>query len=129
MLARYKMYRGKRPPSDPLPNGIRQDARWRTKHILRPTEEIATEYLAAPGEKAWRKYRKAYLDLLARRFCEDRTPFDRLADLGMTEDVFIGCSCPTHTNPRVDHCHTFLALEFMKSRYPALQVEFPRLDV
>jgi len=129
MLARYKMYRGKRPPSDPLPNGIRQDSRWRTKHPLRPTEQTAKEYLASPSESAWRTYRKAYFDLLAMRFQEDRTPFDKLADLAMTEDVFIGCSCPTQTNPRVDNCHTFLALEFMKSKYPDLQVEFPRINV
>lgn len=129
MLARYKIYdRRPRPPSDPLPNGVLQSTRWRTKHILRPTEKMVNEYLASPDESAWRKYRKAYLHLLARRFREDREPFDRLADLAMTKDVFIGCSCRTKANPRVDRCHTFLALEFMKSMYPALQVEFPEVD-
>jgi hypothetical protein len=75
------------------------------------------DYLAAPDEKAWRELRKAYLDLLQKRFREDKTPFARIADLAMTKDVFIGCSCPTKANPRVDRCHTFIALEFMKSRY------------
>ena len=105
------------------------DARWRTKHILRPTEEMVKEYLASPHESAWRDYRKAYFDVLTRRFCEDRTPFDRLVDLAMTVDVLIGCSCPTHANPRLDHCHTFLALEFIQSKYSELQVEFPSVDV
>ena len=64
MLARYKMYRGKRPGSDPLPNGVRQDSRWRTRHPLRPTEEMVKHYLAKPNEEAWRRFREAYLDLL-----------------------------------------------------------------
>ena len=128
MLARYKMYRGPRPSSDPLPNGIRQDSRRRTKHPLRPTELMVKEYLAVPSEAAWHKFRKAYLNLLTKRFREDSSPFDKLANLAMTKDVFIGCSCPTKTNPRVDRCHTFLALEFMKSKYADLQVEFPDAD-
>ena len=53
MLARYKIYRGKRPPNDPLPEGIRQDARWRTRHPLRPSEERVKRYLVDPSEEAW----------------------------------------------------------------------------
>lgn len=128
MLARYRMFRGKRPPSDPLPNGIRQDTRWRTKHPLRPAEQLVREYLAAPNETAWRKFRKAYLALLEERFRNDRTPFDRLAELATDNDVFLGCSCPTKINPRVDHCHTFLALEFVGRKYRTLQIQFPPIQ-
>ena len=48
MLARYKMYRGNRPPEDPLPAGIRQDTRKHTRHCLRPTEQLVAKFLAAP---------------------------------------------------------------------------------
>jgi hypothetical protein len=125
MLARYKMYRGRRPPSDPLPRGKRQDTRWRSSHPLRPTEEMVNAYLGAPSDKAWRTLRTAYLALLERRFREDRAAFDELAQLARDEDVFLGCSCPTQKNPRVDRCHTFLALQFMKRKYPDLRVELP----
>jgi uncharacterized protein YeaO (DUF488 family) len=125
MLSRYKMYRGRRPPLDPLPRGKRQDTRWRSTHPLRPTEKLVTGYLAAPSEKAWRAFRKAYLALLEQRFREDRREFDGLAQLARDTDVFLGCSCPTKKNPRVDRCHTFLTLQFMKRKYPDLRVELP----
>ena len=127
MLARYKMYRGKRLPSDPRPNGIRQDTRWRTGHPLRPTEEIVKQYLDEPNEEAWYKFREAYVDLLEKRFRNDTTPFDQLAGLARENDVYIGCSCPTKANPRVDRCHTFLALRFMRSKYRWLRIELPRV--
>ncbi len=126
MLARYKIIRGKRPPSDPLPEGIRQDARWRTKHPLRPTEQMVKEYLAAPSDGAWSRFKKAYVAVLEKRLRMNRTPFDRLAELAINHDVFIGCNCPTKANPRVDRCHTFLALEFMQDEYRRLRIEFPR---
>ena len=126
MLARYMIYRGKRPPDDPLPKGTRQDARWRTKHPLRPTEEIVKVLLAAPDEQAWAKYRRAYVELLNERFSQDRASFDKLADMARTSDVYVGCNCPTRLNPRVEHCHTVLALEFMKKKYPSLPVRLPR---
>ncbi len=128
MLARYTIYRGKRPPSDPQPGGIRQDSRWRTSHPLRPTEEMVKSYLADPNESAWHKFRDAYVDLLERRFQEDRVPFDRLAKLATDDDLFIGCSCPTKANPRVDRCHTYLALGFMRSKYQKLRVKLPRIS-
>ena len=125
MLARYKIYRGKRPPNDPLPNGTRQDTRRRTKHPLRPTEEIVKVLLAAPDEQAWGKFRRAYGELLNKRFSEDRASFDKLAEMAKTNDVYIGCNCPTKLNPMVNHCHTVLALEFMKRKYPSLPVRLP----
>ena len=126
MLARYKIYRGPRDPADPLPVGVRQDTRWRrTKHPLHPGEAMVKEFLAAPSVAAWRAFRKAYWDELERRYRKNREPFHELADLAGESDVFIGCSCPTNANPRVDHCHTFVALEFMKSKYPDLPIEFP----
>ena len=128
MLGRYKIYRGKRDQADPLPKGLRQDARWRrTKHPLHPAKAMVKEFLAAPTSTAWRAFRKAYWDELEHRYRKDSAPFDRLADLADETDVFLGCSCPTKANPRVDHCHTFVALEFMKSKYPDLQVQFPQV--
>lgn len=125
MLARYKIYRGKRPPLDPLPDGVRQDARFRTRHVLRPTKEMAAAFLESGTEAAWKKFAAAYRALLTERFREDRRAFDELAELALRDDVYIGCSCPTEKNPRVDRCHTYLALQFMKARYPRLRVILP----
>ena len=126
MLARYQIYRGKRPDADPLPEGVRQDTRHRcSKHPLHPTKDIVTAYLEAPTDPAWNAFRRKYLALLAKRFREDHGPFDGLAALATDRDVFIGCSCPTKKNPRLDRCHTVLALGFMKEKYPTLRVEFP----
>lgn len=125
MLARYKIYRGKRPPSDPLPDGVRQDSRFRTRHVLRPTKEMATAFLTAGTDAAWKKFAAEYRKLIAQRFREDRRPFDELAALATAEDVFIGCSCPTEKNPRVDRCHTYLALQFMKAKYRKLRIRLP----
>lgn len=126
MLARYKIIRGPPDPSNLLPNGIRQDTRWRCrKHPLRTMESAVKRYLTAPDDVAWREFRHAYRAELQERFREDRTPFDKLAELARKQDVFIGCSCPTKANPRLDRCHTWLALKFMKSKYPTLKIVFP----
>ena len=126
MLARYKIYRGKRPPQDPLPDGVRQDARFRTRHVLRPTKEMATAFLESGTEAAWKKFAADYRALLAERFREDRRAFDELAELAARHDVFIGCSCPTEKSPRVERCHTYLALQFMKTKYRRLRIVFPK---
>jgi uncharacterized protein YeaO (DUF488 family) len=129
MLARYRIYRGKRPPGDPLPDGIRQDARHRTRHCLRPERDMVETFLATPAEQkddAWRAFRERYTAILKKRFAEDRAPFDKLARLATESDVFLGCSCPTKKNPDVSHCHTVLALRFMKDKYPRLRVKFPK---
>ncbi len=125
MLARYKIYRGKPPAGAQRPDGIRQDTRKHTKHCLRPPAEIVLEYLANPSAKAWNKFKSSYLRSLKERWTADPTPFDDLANLATTEDVYLGCSCPTVKNPDVHHCHTVLALKFMNERYAALKVEFP----
>ncbi len=125
MLARYKIYRGRRPPADPLPAGIRQDTRRHTRHCLRPTKEIVDAYLAAPNDVAWRQFRDAYLALLEDRYQEDRAAFDELAALAAENDVFLGCSCPTKKNPEVGRCHTYLGLQFMKAKYPGSDVRIP----
>ena len=125
MLARYTMYRGKRPPRDPLPNGIRKDTRHHTKHPLRPTKAIVEAFLESRSEMAWQTFRSAYTCLLEERLQEDRSAFDELAALARDHDVFLGCNCPTQKNPRVDHCHTYLALQFMKHEYPDLDVRLP----
>ena len=125
MLARYTMYRGRRPPDDPLPDGRRQDIRAHTSHCLRAEKEAVRTYLDAPGEAAWKKLRTAYERSVQARFREDRRPFDELAEAAGREDVYVGCSCPTKKNPSVARCHTVLALRFMKSHYPDLDVRFP----
>jgi hypothetical protein len=125
MLARYKIYRGKRPGNEPLPSGIRQDIRKHTRHCLRPEEEVVAEYLAEPTLATWKKFATEYVRNLEHRFEQDSAPFDHLADLAIENDVYIGCSCPTVKNPDVSHCHTVLALQFMNKRYSVLEVEFP----
>jgi len=129
MLARYKMYRGPRPSWDPLPDGIRQDTRCHTRHPLRPTRSMVEAFLASPSESTWRGFLSAYMALLEDRFLEDRSAFDELAALAADHDVFLGCSCPTKKNPHVNHCHTYLALQFMKYEYPDLDVRLPAVCV
>lgn len=123
MLARYSMVRGA--PSSALPQGIRQDTRKHTKHVLRPTEEMVRKYLSAPTDAAWREFAARYRALLDERFAADRTPFDELAALARDNDVYLGCSCPTKANPDVRRCHTTLALAYMKCRYRNLDVRMP----
>jgi len=125
MLSRYTMYRGPRPSWDPLPKGIRQDTRKHTRHCLRPTAKIVAKYLAGPSEAAWMRVVWEYFAVIEKRFLQDRTPFDDLADLAMTNDVFLGCSCPTTRNSAWERCHTFLALRFMNKKYPQLAVVIP----
>jgi uncharacterized protein YeaO (DUF488 family) len=119
------MYRGERPASDPLPDGVRKDTRKHTRHCLRPTKEMVERFLADPESYPWREFKQDYLKKLRERFAADRGPFDELASLAAADDVFIGCSCPTKKNPDVSHCHTVLALGFMKKSYPKLVVRFP----
>ena len=125
MLSRYKMYRGKRPESDPLQNGIRYDTRKHTSHCLRPTIIIVEEFLADPTDKAWNKFRVNYLAVIRKRFAEDPIPFEHIEKLANEQDVYLGCSCPTTKNPNVLHCHTVLALEFMQATFPQLEVIHP----
>ena len=125
MLARYKIYRGKRPPDDVIPEGIRQDRRKHTRHCLRPTAELVYRYLGKLDDDSWNEFASAYVQLLEERFAKDRSPFDHLAQLATLQDVFVGCSCPTAKNPNVNQCHTVLALQFMQERYPDLSVRFP----
>lgn len=125
MLARYKIIRGKRPPDEPLPDGVRQDTRKHTRHFLRPTEKIVAEYLAQPTTKAWKKFSTEYTRILEKRFKENRAEFEELAQLANEQNVYLGCSCPTTKNPDVNHCHTVLALRFMRKQFPNLKVQFP----
>ncbi|MAE67388.1 MAG: hypothetical protein CMJ18_24270 [Phycisphaeraceae bacterium] len=126
MLARYRIHRGKRPESDPLPEGVRQDTRKHTKHCLRPTEQLVETYLDDATDAGWKAFEKAYREILRERYAEDPGPFEKLAAIAEAEDVYIGCSCPTNRNPDVNHCHTVVALRFMKERYPKLKVAFPK---
>lgn len=125
MLSRYAMKRGAR--AEDLPQGIRQDTRKHTRHVLRPPAEVVKRYLAAPSDSAWDVFRGAYLAALDERFHKERARFDELAALARSDDVYLGCSCPTKANPDIRHCHTWLALEFMTATYPELDVRFPPL--
>ena len=123
MLTRYRMARGVHAAA--LPKGVRQDTRKHTRHVLRPTGAMVEGYLAAPNDEAWRRVAKQYRALLEERFADDRSAFDEIAELVRTNDVYLGCSCPTKKNPSVRHCHTWLALEFFSERYPDLDVRMP----
>jgi uncharacterized protein YeaO (DUF488 family) len=125
MLSRYTIYRRRPADAGPLPNGIRKDTRYRTSHVLRPTKEIVEAYLDDPTDTAWSTFKREYLAVLEERFCKDRTPFDDLAELVADNDVFLGCNCPTKKNPILGRCHTYLALGFMKKKYPRLEVVIP----
>src|SRR5262249_50886641 len=124
VLARYQMKRGT--PASALPKGTRIDIRVHTHHVLRPpSAAVIAAYLAAPSAAAWATLRRAYLAEVERRFARDRAPFDALAELARHADVYLGCSCPTAANPDVLHCHTVLALQFMRRRYRGLRVVLP----
>lgn len=121
MLGRYTMKRGA--PAASLPVGIRQDTRKHTRHVLRPSAELVACVLAPDATDAtWQRFAVAYRALLEQRFVIDRRPFDVLAELARTHDVWLGCSCPTAKNPDVGRCHTTLALAFMRAHYPELAI-------
>ena len=122
MISRYRIVRGKRRAGDPLPEGYRQDTRKHTRHVLRPTYELASEFLRRPDDLGFAAFRKAYVELLERRFAEDRTRFDALAELARHKNVYLGCNCPTQKQPHVERCHTLLALRFLARQYPDLDV-------
>ena len=128
MLARYKIHRGKRPAADPLPDGIRQDTRKRSRHRLRPPTELVTALLAQPPAISWEEFADGYLQTLQARYEDDAAAFNQLAELAVERNVYIGCSCPTIKHPDVNRCHTVLGLHFMEEHYPMLTVEFPRAD-
>lgn len=125
MLSRYTIYRRRPIGAGPLPEGIRQDTRFRTKHILRPTQEIVERFLADSSEVGWDRFRDDYLAVLKSRWQADVLPFEDLAALAATNTVLLGCNCPTKKNPYVRHCHTWLALQFMQQNFPALPVKYP----
>lgn len=125
MLARYHIIRGKRPPSAPLPDGVRQDTRKHTQHILRPEAEAVDRYLANPDLEHFAAFRSSYLRTLKARLHADRPTFEALASLARDANVYLGCNCPTAKNPDVQHCHTTLALHFMAEHFPDLRVVFP----
>jgi hypothetical protein len=125
MLSRYTMYR-RRPKGAPLlPDGIRKDTRYATKHVLRPAREIVEAYLSNPTDAGWKEFCLEYLAMLEERFRTDRTSFDELAAMATENNVYLGCNCPTKKNPIVGRCHTYLALEFMQSKFPKLKVSVP----
>lgn len=125
MLSRYQMKRGVK--KELLPQGLRQDTRKHTRHILRPPAALVTEYLSQPTQMSWQTFSLEYLACIQKRFAESPAAFDGLADLAREQDVFLGCSCPTAANPQVNHCHTWLALEFMQAQYADIDVTFPEL--
>jgi len=125
VLARYRIVRGRRPPGDPLPEGVRVDIRKHTRHVLAPTPEMVARYLAAVNDEAWERFRGEYLDLLEERFAADPALFVELANQAGDADVYLGCNCPTAKNPDVSRCHTVVALEFMRWRFAGLDVGMP----
>jgi hypothetical protein len=94
-------------------------------HALSPDGKRVEAFLDDPTEDAARRFAEEYDALLERRFAEDRTPFDALAEAARAGDVYIGCNCPTRKNPDLSRCHTVRALRFMKRKYPRLRVVMP----
>jgi uncharacterized protein YeaO (DUF488 family) len=125
VLARYQIVRGARARDNPLPDGIRQDTRKHTRHVLRPSAELVTAFLERPSSAGFEKFRAGYLKLLTQRFAEERQRFDAIAEQARNDDVFLGCNCPTAKQPNVEHCHTTIALRFFAERYPGLRVRLP----
>jgi hypothetical protein len=126
MLARYRIVRGRRPPDEPAPAGMRIDIRKHTRHVLAPSPALVDALLVDPGDATRaRAFRTGYLALLQQRFRTDRAPFDTLARLARSSDVYLGCNCPTKRQPDVSRCHSVLALRFMRQRYPDLHVQPP----
>lgn len=94
--------------------------------MLRPEEDVVDELLVDPTDDARaRAFALAYLSTLEKRFDADPRPFEELAELARTRDVYLGCSCPTRRQPDVMRCHTVLALRFMAERFPDLDVRTP----
>jgi uncharacterized protein YeaO (DUF488 family) len=119
------MYRRRPKDAGPLPEGVRKDTRYGTKHVLRPTREIVEAYLSEPSDLAWDEFRTVYLAVLEERYRAEQMPFDELAALATKNDVYLGCNCPTKKNPIVGRCHTYLALEFMQKKFPTLKIVVP----
>lgn len=101
------------------------DTRKHTQHFLRPPAAEVEAFIQAPTNAQFKHFANAYRAALHERFARNRAPFDELAKLAAEEDVFLGCNCPTRWNPDVNHCHTTLALAFMKRKYPKLSVRMP----
>src|SRR5689334_11186049 len=97
MLSRYQIKRGASVGSLPreVREGIRQDCRKHTRHVLRPSAEVVEAFLADPKSVNWTRFAKEYRATLAKRFREDSGAFDALAESAREQNVFIGCSCPT----------------------------------
>lgn len=125
MLGRYRIVRGKRPPGEPLPAGLRQDTRKHTGHVLRPDADAVARYLADPGDAGWEAFSRGYRALLEERSRAEPERFQAIADAALTGDLWLGCSCPTAKNPDVRRCHTSLALGFLAERFPELEVHWP----
>ena len=125
MLARYRIVRGTRSPDDPLPDGIRQDTRKHTRHVLRPTAALVFGLLEDASAQGYARFERGYRELLKQRFATERARFDELAELARSNDVYLGCNCPTQRQPDVRRCHTLLALAFLRDHYPDLNVQFP----
>jgi hypothetical protein len=125
MLARYRIVRGRRDAADPLPQGVRQDTRKHTQHVLRPSPDLVRLILDDASDAAFERFARGYISLLEQRFETDRRRFDALAELAGRENVYLGCNCPTARQPDVRRCHTVLALDFMRRHYPALLVHEP----
>lgn len=126
MLARYRITRGRRPPDDPLPAGVRVDTRKHTKHVLAPRPDLVKTLLEDPSDpERVARFHSEYRALLRDRLRTEPARFDALAQRAREEDVYLGCSCPSKRQPHVEHCHTVAALRVMQECYPDLEVFLP----
>lgn len=124
MLSRYRINQWHPEHVD----GIRQDTRKHTRHILRPPGPLVERFLGDPSLD-FGEFRGEYTQTVAERFARDPRRFHDLAELADRHDVYLGCSCTTKRQPDITHCHTWLALEFMRDTFPGLDVRFPAVSV
>ena len=78
--------------------------------LLAPTQEMLDDYKKRKG--AWEEYERSFLELMSRRKIEDH--LDRA--MFVTRTVLL-CS-----EPRPDHCHRRLVLEYLTAKWGGLTV-------
>jgi len=71
-LHRYTTIRGL--GREHLPQGIRQDTRKHTRHVLRPDTDDVVRYFADPTDAGWEQFAKSWRTCVEQRFADDPAP-------------------------------------------------------
>lgn len=122
MLGRFQI---KRKVAFPRASGsVFKDSRKHTSHVFAPAKELVISYLRNPTLESWQTFQREYIRILRERLLSMPEKFEGIHRHAESGNYYIGCNCPTRTNPFLCRCHTVLALEFMKETYPDLEVDF-----